>query len=717
MSANGKLRNKENELPMAKFKLKSDFKPSGDQPKAIESIVANINSGVNHQTLLGVTGSGKTFSMANTIQQTGLPALILAPNKTLAAQLYGEFKELFPENAVEYFVSYYDYYQPEAYIPTTDTFIEKDSAINDQIDRMRHSATRSLFDRTDVIIVSSVSCIYGLGSPEAYEGMMIHVVANKEIKRDKFLRELVRIQYKRNDVDFHRGTFRVRGDVVDVFPPYEDEKAIRIEFFGDFIDRLSWVDPLRGVSLGEIEQIAIYPGSHYVTSDDRVKTAIKNIQEELQLRIAELTHNMKYLEAQRIEQRTYYDIEMMEEVGFCQGIENYSRHLTGRSPGQPPPTLLEYFPDKFITFIDESHVTVPQIGGMYRGDRARKTTLVDHGFRLPSALDNRPLNFTEFEQMMDKVVYVSATPGPYELQKSEGLIVEQIIRPTGLLDPNVEVRPAKHQVDDILKEIRLRVAKNERVLITTLTKRSAEDLTEYFEGLSVKVKYLHSDIKTMERSEILRDLRLGIFDVLVGINLLREGLDIPEVSLVAITDADKEGFLRSERSLVQTIGRAARNVDGRVILYADRMTDSMTKAIHETKRRRGIQEEYNIANGITPATIKKRIRESLGDIYSSAGYAAPLPGVKKMANPSEQYLHDPRGIQKKITSLRKQMKKHSDDLEFEEAAKIRDEVKRLELIQLGSLTGSVDDELTEVIESGEIDHPQLLQPPARKTDQ
>ena len=693
---------------MAKFKLKSDFNPAGDQPRAIEAMVSHIKKGIAHQTLLGVTGSGKTFSMAHTIQETGLPALILAPNKTLAAQLYGEFKELFPENAVEYFVSYYDYYQPEAYIPTTDTFIEKDSAINDQIDRMRHSATRSLFDRTDVIIVSSVSCIYGLGSPEAYEGMMIHVVANKEIKRDQFLRELVRIQYKRNDVDFHRGTFRVRGDIVDVFPPYEDEKAIRIEFFGDFIEKLTWVDPLRGVSLGEIEQIAIYPGSHYVTSDDRIKTAIKNIQDELQVRIADLTHNMKYLEAQRVEQRTYYDIEMMEELGFCQGIENYSRHLTGRNPGEPPPTLLEYFPEKFITFIDESHVTVPQIGGMYRGDRARKTTLVEHGFRLPSALDNRPLNFTEFEEMMDKVVYVSATPGPYELKKSEGLIVEQIIRPTGLLDPNVEVRPAKHQVDDLLKEIRIRVERNERVLVTTLTKRSAEDLTEYFDGLNVKVKYLHSDIKTMERSEILRDLRLGVFDVLIGINLLREGLDIPEVSLVAITDADKEGFLRSERSLVQTIGRAARNVDGRVILYAEHITESMTKAMSETNRRRKIQEEYNLANGITPATIRKRIRESLGEIYSSANYAAPLPGVKQVASPSEKYLLDPKGIGKKITALRKKMKSLSDDLEFEEAAQLRDEVKRLELIQLGSLSGSVDDELNEVVESGEIDRPQIL---------
>lgn len=642
--------------------------------------------------------------MANVIQKLNVPTLILAPNKTLAAQLYGEFKELFPENAVEYFVSYYDYYQPEAYVPSTDTFIEKDSAINDQIDRMRHSATRSLFDRRDVIIVSSVSCIYGLGSPEAYEGMMLQVFANKELKRDKFLRELVRIQYKRNDVDFHRGTFRVRGDIVDVFPPYEEDKCLRIEFFGDFVDKLSWLDPLRGEVLAELDQIAIYPGSHYVTSDEKQKSAIHSIQDELRGRLQELQSQNKLLEAQRLEQRTYYDIEMMEELGFCQGIENYSRHMTGRAPGEPPPTLIEYFPDEFLCIIDESHVTVPQIGGMYRGDRARKMTLVEHGFRLPSALDNRPLNFQEFETLMDKVVYVSATPGPYELQKSEGLIIEQIIRPTGLLDPKVEVKPAKHQVDDLLKEIRQRISRDERVLITTLTKRSAEDLTEYYESLGLKVKYLHSDIKTIERTEIIRDLRLGVFDVLIGINLLREGLDIPEVSLVAITDADKEGFLRSERSLIQTIGRAARNAEGRVILYADTITESMNKAISETNRRRKLQEEYNTANGITPETVKKRIRESVLNIYESAMPAAPLPGLTKaelkmVMSPKAEYLKDPKAIDKEVARLRKKMKSASDALEFEEAAKLRDDIKRLELVQLSLLDGDVDDEMNKTMNS------------------
>lgn len=682
--------------PVRPFKLVTDYKPSGDQPDAIKSIVSSIRSGAKHQVLLGVTGSGKTFSMANVIAETGLPTLILAPNKTLAAQLYAEFKELFPENAVEYFVSYYDYYQPEAYIPSTDTYIEKDSAINEQIDRMRHSATRSLLDRRDVIIVSSVSCIYGLGSPEAYEGMMIQVVVGSEMKRDVFLRELVRIQYSRNDIDFHRGKFRVRGDTVDIHPPYEDERVIRVEFFGDYVDRVSWIDPLRGTVQMECDQVAIYPGSHYVTDENRAKNAIKTIQNELLERLQELKSQMKLLEAQRLEQRTYYDIEMMEELGFCQGIENYSRHLTGRAPGEPPPTLLEYFPAEFLCFIDESHVTVPQIGGMYRGDRARKMNLVEHGFRLPSALDNRPLNFQEFERLMDNVVYVSATPGPYEMQKSEGLIVEQIIRPTGLLDPKVEVRPAKHQVDDLLKEIRLRISKSERVLITTLTKRSSEDLTEYYESLGIKVKYLHSDIHTVERTEIIRDLRLGVFDVLVGINLLREGLDIPEVSLVAITDADKEGFLRSERSLIQTIGRAARNADGHVILYADHVTESMEKAMGETNRRRKIQETYNAAHGITPQTIKKRIRESLMDIYSDIGTAAPMPtgrsGGKgsKIASPGAQYLAasgevDPKKVEKEIEKLRKKMRKHADGLEFEEAAKLRDEVKRLQMVQLSLL--------------------------------
>lgn len=694
--------------PHGTFKLATDYAPSGDQPRAIEQICRNLSDGVAHQVLLGATGTGKTFTIANVIREKNLPTLILAPNKTLAAQLYGEFKELFPENAVEYFVSYYDYYQPEAYIPSTDTFIEKDSAINEQIDRMRHSATRSLFDRRDVIIVSSVSCIYGLGSPEAYEGMMLQVVASKELKRDVFLRELVRIQYTRNDVDFHRGTFRVRGDTVDIFPSYEEERVVRVEFFGDFVDRLAWVDPLRGETLRELDQIAIYPGSHYLTSDERKKVAIKSIQDELLERLQEMRGQMKVLEAQRLEQRTYYDIEMIEELGFCQGIENYSRHMTGRAPGEAPPTLIEYFPSEFLCFIDESHVTVPQIGGMYRGDRARKMTLVEHGFRLPSALDNRPLNFQEFEAIMDKVIYVSATPGLYELNKSEGLIVEQIIRPTGLLDPVVEVRSAKHQVDDLLKEIRLTLAKGDKVLVTTLTKRSAEDLTEYYESLGIKVKYLHSDIKTIERTEIIRDLRLGVFDVLVGINLLREGLDIPEVSLVAITDADKEGFLRSERSLIQTIGRAARNAEGRVILYADTMTESMTKAMGETSRRRAIQEAYNLEHGISPKTIKKRIRESVYAIYDQTSLSAPIPGadkadMKRIAAPKAEYVNNPQLIDKEIKKLRKQMKSASDALEFEEAAKLRDDIKRLELIHLSVLDGQIDRESAKASDQGTID--------------
>ncbi|MES2801154.1 MAG: excinuclease ABC subunit UvrB [Bdellovibrionota bacterium] len=665
------------------FKLVSPFEPAGDQPKAIETIVANFKSGVKHQTLLGVTGSGKTFTMAHTIAQLNQPALILAPNKTLAAQLYSEMKELFPENAVEYFVSYYDYYQPEAYVPSSDTFIEKDSAINEQIDRMRHSATRSLFDRRDVIIVSSVSCIYGLGSPEAYEGMMVHIVVEQKLKRDDLLRELIRIQYSRNNVDFSRGTIRVRGDIVEVFPPYEEERVIRIEFFGDFVEKISWIDPLAGQVFEEMDQIGIYPGSHYATGDGSLKKAIVTIQDELGHRLNELKANIKFLEAQRLEQRTYYDIEMMEQIGFCSGIENYSRHLTGRGPGEPPPTLIEYFPKEFITIIDESHITIPQIGGMYRGDRARKTTLVEHGFRLPSALDNRPLNFQEFEKLMDKVVYVSATPAAYEFEKSEGLIIEQIIRPTGLIDPPIEIRPVKTQIDDLLKEIRIRIEKHERVLITTLTKRSSEDLTEYYESLGIKIKYLHSEIETLERTEIIRDLRLGVFDVLVGINLLREGLDIPEVSLVGITDADKEGFLRSERSLIQTIGRAARNANGQVILYADRETDSMKKAIAETYRRRGIQDAHNKANGITPTTIKKRIKEGLGDLFDGSVSAYKLKGEKdKTAEKMQKFSAKPNKIQDEIKKLKDKMKRLSAELEFEEAAKVRDEIKRLQILEL-----------------------------------
>ena len=672
------------------FELISEFKPSGDQPKAIQEIIEGFSRGLDQQTLLGVTGSGKTFTMAHTIAKLNVPALILAPNKTLAAQLYSEFQELFPKNAVEYFVSYYDYYQPEAYIPSTDTYIEKDSAINEQIDRMRHSATRSLFDRRDVIIVSSVSCIYGLGSPEAYEGMMIHLVANTEMKRDHLIRELIRIQYQRNNVDFARGNVRVRGDVVEIFPPYEEDRAVRVEFFGDYIERLCWIDPLTGQVQDDMDQIGIYPGSHYATGEDNIQRAVVTIRDELRERLNVLKDQIKPLEAQRLEQRTLYDIEMMEQMGFCQGIENYSRHLTGRGSGEPPPTLLEYFPKDFVVFIDESHVTVPQIGGMYRGDRARKMNLVDHGFRLPSALDNRPLNFQEFEKFMGKVVYVSATPGAYELQKSQGMIVEQIIRPTGLIDPPVEVRPVKHQVDDLLKEIRERIKVNERVLITTLTKRSAEDLTEYYVSLGIKVKYLHSDIETVERTEILRDLRLGVFDVLVGINLLREGIDIPEVSLVGITDADKEGFLRSERSLIQTIGRAARNINGRVILYADRITESMKKAMAETDRRRTLQRDYNSAHNITPTTIKKKIKEGLGDLFD--GNPSSRIGLKAKSEQSlfDKFSEKPDQITLEIEKIRKKMKKHSDQLEFEEAAKLRDEVKRLQILQMSLQTGSIE---------------------------
>ncbi|MDZ4661636.1 MAG: excinuclease ABC subunit UvrB [Pseudomonadota bacterium] len=685
---------------MKPFQLVSSFQPAGDQPQAIQSMVENIRAGQNHQVLLGVTGSGKTFSVANVINQLNLPSIILAPNKTLAAQLYGEFKELFPHNAVEYFVSYYDFYQPEAYLPATNTFIEKDSAINEQIDKMRHSATHALFERRDVIIVSSVSCIYGLGSPEAYENMVVLLENGEEIKRDGLLRELVRIQYSRNDLEFERGTFRVRGDVVEVFPPYEDQKVIRVELFGNYIDKISWADPLTGKILEEVDKVAVYPASHYVTSQDKIKHAVKGIQEELRERINHFNSEIKMVEAQRIEQRTYYDIEMIDEMGFCQGIENYSRHLTGRQAGEPPPTLLEYFPDEFLTFVDESHITIPQIGGMYRGDRSRKSTLVEHGFRLPSALDNRPLNFQEFENFADKVVYVSATPGPYELQKSNGLIIEQIIRPTGLLDPIVEVRPAKHQVDDILKEARERAKKKERVLVTTLTKKSAEDLTDYLAGLGVKVKYLHSDIKTIERTEIIRDLRLGVFDVLVGINLLREGLDLPEVSLVTITDADKEGFLRSHRSLIQTIGRAARNAEGKVILYADKITDSMRKAMDETKRRREKQEEYNTKNGITPETIKKLVREGLGHIYESDYSTVPTKPVI-VKGKGEHTLVPPEKLAKEIAKLRKEMKKMSENLEFERAAELRDEIKRLQLKQLAMMSGSIDREFDKTTE-GEV---------------
>ncbi|MDC0980421.1 excinuclease ABC subunit UvrB [Bdellovibrionales bacterium] len=674
------------------MKLVSKMTPAGDQPKAIRELVDNVQKGQKHQVLLGVTGSGKTFTIANMIAQLNRPALVLAPNKTLAAQLYAEFKELFPENAVEYFVSYYDYYQPEAYIPATNTFIEKDSAINEQIDRMRHSATHALFEREDVIIVSSVSCIYGLGSPEAYQGMMFVVETNRALRRDQFLAELIKIQYKRNDVDFHRGTFRVRGDTVEIHPPYEEERAIRVEFFGDYVDKISWVDPLRGLVIQEIPKVAIYPGSHYVTTNSSIRVAVETIREELRERIHFFRESIQFQEAERIEQRTQYDLEFLQEMGFCPGIENYSRHMTGRTPGEAPPTLLEYFPEGFLTFIDESHITVPQVGGMYRGDRSRKMNLVEHGFRLPSALDNRPLNFQEFEGLVDNVVYLSATPGEYELKKSEGTIIEQVIRPTGLLDPEVEVRPIEYQVDDLLKEIRNRAKKDERVLVTTLTKRMSEDLTEYYEGLGVKVKYLHSDIKTVERTDILRDLRLGLFDVLIGINLLREGLDLPEVSLVAITDADKEGFLRSERSLIQTIGRAARNSNGRVILYASRVTKSMELAIKETNRRREVQRQYNEEHGITPTTVKRAVKGGLNEVYGYDIGEGTLQGkMALMRQRAEEYKVNPKSLNKEIQKLKKKMKRAAEKLEFEVAAEIRDDIKRLELIELGVLSGEVEE--------------------------
>ena len=675
------------------FKLTTDYKPSGDQPTAIKQLTEHIKKGVKHQVLLGVTGSGKTFTMANVIQNIQMPTLVLAPNKTLAAQLFVEMKELFPDNAVEYFVSYYDYYQPEAYIPSTNTFIEKDSAINEQIDLMRHSATRSLFSRSDVIIVSSVSCIYGIGSAEEYESMTIKLKANSNLRRDDFLRDLVKIQYRRKDVDFHRGTFRVRGDLVEIHPAYEEDRVIRVEFFGDFIDRMAWVDPLKGEVLKEVRSVEIFPGSHYVTSQQRIKIAIESIREELRERIQYFKDQILNTEAERIEQRTLYDLEILSEMGFCPGIENYSRHLTGRAPGEKPPTLIEYFPEKFLTIIDESHVTVPQIGGMYRGDRARKMNLVQYGFRLPSALDNRPLNFQEFESQMDNVVYVSATPGSYEVEKSGGLIIEQVIRPTGLLDPEVEVRPVGFQVEDLLNEIKIRVEKKQRVLITTLTKRSAEDLTEYYESLGVKVKYLHSEVHTLERMEILRDLRLGVFDVLIGINLLREGLDLPEVSLVAITDADKEGFLRSERSLIQTIGRAARNSEGKVILYADHVTESMKKAMSETSRRRTLQIEYNKKHKLTPQTIQKKIQGDMSEIYSYNLLEDKIENVKpKLSTQIAKYKADPKGLSKDIHKLKTKMKRLASDLQFEEAAKLRDEIKRLELLELSLLSGSVEDE-------------------------
>lgn len=649
------------------FQLTSTYQPKGDQPRAIKKLVDGILSGKRHQALLGVTGSGKTFTMANVIAQVQRPTLIMAPNKTLAAQLYSEFKELFPNNAVEYFVSYYDYYQPEAYVPAQDLYIEKDSAINETIDKLRHAATHSLLTRNDVIIVASVSCIYGLGSPESYHGMLVHAIKGEQLNRNDVLVKLVDIQYERNDYDFHRGAFRVRGDVVEIFPAYEDARAIRIGWFGNEIESISSIDPLTGKIIEDLPKVTIFPNSHYVTPEEQLKKAREAIRLELEERTKHFREHNKLLEAQRIEQRTKFDLEMMEEIGFCKGIENYSRHLTGREPGDAPPTLLDYFPKDFLCFIDESHIGVPQIQGMFNGDRARKTTLVEFGFRLPSALDNRPLRFDEFDERTNQLVYVSATPADYELERSKGSIVEQLIRPTGLVDPIIEVRKAKGQVDDLFAEINKRVSAKERVLITTLTKRMAEDLTKYFRELGVRIRYLHSDVETLERIALIRDLRKGDFDVLVGINLLREGLDLPEVSLVAILDADKEGFLRSDRALIQTFGRASRNVNGLVILYADKMTGSMKRAISETNRRRKTQLAYNKKHGITPESIKKDIGNILSSIYEQDYVEIPIDDDRSKEE-----------IEKEIESLRKKMLSFAKDLEFEKAAEIRDEIKLLE---------------------------------------
>ncbi|MCE5281616.1 MAG: excinuclease ABC subunit UvrB [Deltaproteobacteria bacterium] len=661
---------------MGAFRLVSEFRPRGDQPQAIERLVSGLEAGLGHQVLLGVTGSGKTFTMANVIAAVNRTALVIAHNKTLAAQLYGEFKALFPENAVEYFVSYYDYYQPEAYIPSTDTYIEKDSAINEEIDKLRHAATHSLLERRDVVIVASVSCIYGIGSPEAYQGMLLTIEEGEDHPRDEILAKLVEIQYARNDVDFHRGTFRVRGDVLEIFPPYEEERAIRVEFFGDTVEAISLVDPLRGKKIERLRRTAVYPGSHYVTTQENLKRAIVDIRAELGERLRELKAENKLLEAQRLEQRTNFDMEMLEEMGYCSGIENYSRHLTGRRPGEPPPTLMEYLPSDALVFIDESHATVPQLGAMYRGDRSRKENLVQYGFRLPSALDNRPLRFEEFEAFANQRIYVSATPAAYELGQAGGEVVEQIIRPTGLMDPEIVVRPVTGQVDDLLAEIRDRAARGERVLVTTLTKRMAENLTTYYEGLGVRAKYLHSDIHTLERVDIIRDLRMGEFDVLVGVNLLREGLDIPEVSLVAILDADKEGFLRSERSLIQTSGRAARNVAGQVIMYADQITASIRACLEVTRRRRELQARYNEAHGITPESVRTEIRNILGSI-DEADYVT----VQTVSEAAAAYATE-KELPVMIRALKEEMKKAAKELEFERAAELRDRVRELSKLML-----------------------------------
>jgi excinuclease ABC subunit B len=661
------------------FKLQADFRPSGDQPQAIAALTAGAREGRRHQVLLGVTGSGKTFTVSNVIAELGKPTLVVAPNKTLAAQLYHEFRTFFPENAVRYFVSYYDYYQPEAYVPSTDTYIEKDASINDEIDKLRHASTKALLERTDVIVVASVSCIYGLGSPSSYFDMLVVLEKGDTIERDALLRKLVDMQYQRNDYDFSRGNFRVRGDVVEIYPAYEESRAIRVELFGDTVESLCEIDPLRGTVIRRIDQVDVFPASHYVATKPTLKRAVDQIRTELKERLNVLRDERKLLEAQRLEQRTMYDLELLGEMGFCPGIENYARHLDGRAPGEPPYTLLDYFPDDdWLLVVDESHVTVPQIGGMYRGDRSRKETLVDFGFRLPSALDNRPLHFEEFLKRMPQALYVSATPGPWEMQQAEGRVVEQLIRPTGLMDPELVVRPARHQVDDLLGEVRERIAAGDRVLVTTLTKKMAEDLTDYLQDLGVKVRYIHSDIDTIERTEIIRDLRRGVFDVLVGINLLREGLDLPEVSLVGILDADKEGYLRSERSLIQTIGRAARNDRGRVLMYADALTDSMKKAIGETNRRRAVQEAYNREHGIVPRTIKKAIADALvaaceGDYVDLDAAIPPMAG-----GPA-----DAAAIAARVRGLREQMRVAAKALEFERAAALRDEIRTLEQRAVG----------------------------------
>lgn len=666
-------------MAKVKFNLKSQFKPTGDQPEAIKAITNAFENKEKFQTLLGVTGSGKTFTMANIIQNLGKKTLILAHNKTLAAQLFAEFKEFFPDNAVEYFVSYYDYYQPEAYVPGTDTYIEKDSSINDEIDKLRHSATRSILERDDVIVISSVSCIYGIGSPSEYLGQRLNLYVGETKDRDEFLRELVSIQYKRNDIDFSRGCFRVRGDTIEVFPAYEDSNVLRIEFFDDEIDGIYKVDPLRGKILAKINRIAIYPSSHYVVGEEKLKAALGTIQTELRETLQDLEAKNKLVEKQRLEQRTMLDLEMLEEMGFCSGIENYSRHLTGSKAGEPPPTLIDYFEKNFLFIVDESHVTISQVGGMYKGDRARKQNLVDYGFRLPSALDNRPLKFDEFEKRVDQMLFVSATPANYELEKTHGEYVEQIIRPTGLLDPIIEVKPADNQVDDMLIESKKAIANGHRVLITTLTKKLSEELTKFYENAGMRVKYLHSDIDTIERMEILNGLRLGEFDILVGINLLREGLDLPEVALVGIMDADKEGFLRSSRSLIQTIGRAARNSEGRVILYAYKETKSMKEAIETTKARREKQEKYNKENGIIPTTINKKVSGGVIEMLrSSKGKKSGKKVTKKLVHENLTI----EAIDAKIEVLKTQMKEASKALEFETAAQIRDEIKELTNMRL-----------------------------------